>query len=141
MSDWNPNENMINSLEKSLKDILKEKMRHPKWREKIKKADLRLNLSLTDEKYDKSKIVGTIGIVFDPQKGTYEFSRGKIENPHLEMYAPLSKFFEFSSWQMSTLKSILGGLKISGKRRISKLLLTGALLRCLKEKDLKDLED
>lgn len=145
MSEWSPVENMISGLEKSLQDILDEKLRHPKWRKKINNSDLSINFIITDKDYDTGKPIGKIYLVFDLEKERYDLGRGHVDNAHIGLSAPLGKFFEFSSWQMSLLITVLGkpfgGLKISGKRRIGKMLLTATLLRCLKEKELKDLED
>ncbi len=121
-------ENQLSMLLDTLHSLLKEKLEHPKWNEKIKKINFRINLEIPE--------VGAVHLILE-KNGKYEIGRGKISDPIIEIKAPLENFFNFSSRQISSFSAIvLGKLKIKGKRHLLTLLNVGNVLRVIPEKEL-----
>ena len=115
--------NMLEMLTDTLDSLVKEKLNDPKWKEKIKKINFRINLEIID--------TGAVNLIL--KEGNYTLQSGKIADPIIEIKAPLVNFFNFSSRQLSTFSAIvLGKLKIKGKRHLGALLNVGDVLRIIK---------
>ena len=115
--------NMLEMLTDTLDSLVKEKLNDPKWKEKIKKINFRINLEIID--------TGAVNLIL--KEGNYTLQSGKIADPVIEIKAPLVNFFNFSSRQLSTFSAIvLGKLKIKGKRHLGALLNVGDVLRIIK---------
>lgn len=115
--------NMLEMLTDTLDSLVKEKLTNPKWNEKIKKINFKINLEIID--------AGAVNLILD--RGNYKISQGKIADPIIEIKAPLVNFFNFSSRQISSFSAIfLGKLKIKGKRHLGALLNVGDVLRIIK---------
>jgi putative sterol carrier protein len=123
-------ENMLEMLASTLYSLIDEKLEHPTWNEKVKKIGFNINLEIPG--------AGVVHFILE-KGGKYEIDRGAIEDPIIEIRAPLENFFNFSSRQMSTFSAVfLGNLKIKGKRHLGTLLNLGKVLRIIPEKDLKE---
>ncbi len=121
---------MLEMLTSTLYSLIDEKLEHPTWNEKVKKIGFNINLEIPG--------AGVVHFILE-KGGKYEIDRGPIEDPIIEIRAPLENFFNFSSRQMSTFSAVfLGNLKIKGKRHLGTLLNLGKVLRIIPEKDLKD---
>jgi putative sterol carrier protein len=115
--------NMLEMLTDTLHALVKEKLTDPKWKEKIKKINFKINLEIID--------AGAVNLIL--KDGNYTIQSGKIEDPIIEIKAPLVNFFNFSSRQLSTFSAIfLAKLKIKGKRHLGALLNVGDVLRIIK---------
>lgn len=120
-------ENMLSMLIDTIHSLVQEKQKHPKWNEKLKKIQFRINLEIVN--------AGAINLIVE--NGEYSVARGKIADPIIEIQAPLENFFNFSSRQLSTFSAVfLGKLRIKGKRHLLTLLDVGKVLRIIPESDL-----
>lgn len=122
--------NQVEMLLGTLNSLVKEKLEHPKWNEKIKNVSFNINLIIPD--------AGSVYLKLE-KEGKYDIGKGKIDDPIIEITASLERFFNFSSRQMSSFSAVfLGKLKIKGKRHFLTLLNVGNVLRIIPEKDLKE---
>ncbi|MHA1132560.1 MAG: SCP2 sterol-binding domain-containing protein [Candidatus Helarchaeota archaeon] len=122
-------ENMLEMLTDTLYSLIGEKLEHPVWKEKVKKIEFKINLEIPG--------AGVVHFILE-KGGNYTIDKGAISDPIIEIQAPLERFFNFSSRQLSTFSVIfLGKLKIKGKRHLATLLNLGKVLRIIPEKDLK----
>ena len=124
-------ENQLGMLTDTVHSLMKEKLEHTKWKEKLKKISFKITLEITD--------VGAISFILD--KGEYTVKRGKLPEGEaiIQINAPLENYFFFSSRQMSSFSAIfLAKLKIKGKRHLFTLLDVGNVLRIIPEKDLEN---
>ena len=124
-------ENQVNMLLDTLNSLMKEKLNHAKWKEKLKKIAFKITLEIID--------AGKIKFIL--QNGDYTVEKGDLPKGEaiIEIRATLENLFMFSSRQMSSFSAIfLGKLKIKGKRHLLTLLKVGNVLRIIPESELKD---
>ena len=124
-------ENQVNMLLNTLHSLMKEKLNHAKWKEKLKKIAFKITLEIID--------AGKL--IFVLQNGDYSVEKGDLPKGEaiIEIRATLENLFMFSSRQMSSFSAIfLGKLKIKGKRHLLTLLKVGNVLRIIPESELKD---
>lgn len=122
-------ENQIEMLLNTVNCLVEEKLKNPKWNEKLKKISFNVNLIIPN--------AGSVHLKLE-KDGKYEIGKGKLDDPIIEITTSLEGFFNFASRQMSSFSAVfLGKLKIKGKRHFLTLSNVGNVLRIIPEKDLK----
>ena len=119
-------ENQLEMLIDTFISLVEEKLKHPKWNEKLKKIAFRVNFLIPH--------AGESHVILE-KGGKYDIGRGWIEDPIMQITATLENFSNFASREMSSFRAVvLGGLKIKGKRHLLTLLNVGNVLRIMSEK-------
>jgi len=126
---------MIKIFKKTLKDLTLEKLNFPdlKWQKFVKNTVMNLKFEVLS--LDWKEHAGDVWYTL--KNGEFKISEDPLPGVKIKIRAPLGNVFDFSRRKMSTLKALLGGLKISGKRNLRMLLKLSKLFRTIPEKDYK----